>query len=222
MSHGFFNYVVKPSGVAVFFVLVALLWTFPLQHWMDYPFVFLFVGAIMGSAWFGGRIAGFLSVILSSLLVTYFFIPPFYSISIAAESESFLAAFILFGLTMSILSSARRRSESEVRKARDLLEVKVQERTAELERSNREILQSEHQLRLLTEAIPQQIWRADPRGSVEYVNQNLREYLGTAEEELFGDRLFDAIHPQDSHLVTASWEAALQSGAVLEVQARVR
>ena len=54
-----FQYGVKPSGIAVFFVLVALLWTFPLQHWIDYPFVFLFIAAIMGSAWFGGRIAGF-------------------------------------------------------------------------------------------------------------------------------------------------------------------
>src|ERR1700742_5012896 len=154
-----FRYGIKSCGIAVFFVLVALLWTFPLQHWMEYPFVFLFIAAIMGSAWFGGRVAGFIAVVLSSFLVTYFFIPPLYSIKVSSESESFLAAFILFALTMSILSSAQKKSESEVRKARDLLEVKVQERTAELELSNREIQQSERQLRLLTEAIPQQIWR---------------------------------------------------------------
>ncbi len=189
---------------------------------MDYPFVFLFVAAIMGSAWFGGRIAGFLAVVFSSFLVTYFFIPPFYSISVARESESFLAAFILFALTMSILSSSRKRSESEVRKARDLLEVMVQDRTAELERSNREIVQNEHQLRLLTEAIPQQIWRADPSGSIEYVNQNLREYLGASEDALNGDHLFDSIHPLDVSLFKSNWRQVLNRGDVLEVQARVR
>lgn len=216
-----FDYGLKPCAIAVFFVLVALLWTFPLQHWMDYPFVFLFIAAIMGSAWFGGRIAGFLSVLLSSFLVTYFFIPPLYSINVAAESESFLAAFILFALTMSILSSTRKRSEDEVRKARDMLEVKVQERTAELERSTREIQQSERELRLLTEAIPQQIWRADALGSIEYVNQNLREYLGTPEETLLGDRLFRAIHARDADLARDAWNQAVTTGVPFEVEARV-
>jgi len=216
------EYGLKPLGVAVFFVLVALLWTFPLQHWMDYPFVFLFIAGIMGSAWFGGRIAGFIAVVLSSFLVTYFFIPPLYSITVARESESFLAVFILFAITMSIISSARKRSENEVRRARDLLELKVRERTAELERSNREIQQSERQLRSLTEAIPQQIWRADARGSIEYVNQDLRSYLGMSEDELVGKGLLRAIHPQDLPLVNESWQIALESGEAFEVQARVR
>jgi PAS domain S-box-containing protein len=216
-----YEYGLKPLSIAVASVLLALLWTFLLQHWMDYPFVFLFVGAIMASAWFGGRIAGFLAVLLSSFLVTYFFIPPLYSITVGAESQSFFAAFILFALTVSMVSSSRKRAEVQVRDARDLLEVKVQERTAELERSNREIQQSEHQLRLLTEAIPQQIWRADAQGSIEYVNHNLREFLGIPEDALLGDRLFGAIHPQDASLVHNSWTHALNAGTPFEVQARI-
>src|SRR5579863_7532360 len=129
LEHG-----LKPLAIAAVFVLVALLWTFPLQHWIDYPFVFLFFGAIMGSAWFGGRIAGLVAVVLSSFLVTYFFIPPLYSISVATESQSFLAAFILFAITMSFVSSSRKRAEIQVRQARDLLETRVHERTAELDR----------------------------------------------------------------------------------------
>src|SRR5579871_5136818 len=188
-SESVYEYGLKPFAIAVVFVLVALLWTFPLQHLIDYPFVFLFFGAIMCSAWFGGRIAGLIAVILSSFLVTYFFIPPFYSITVATESQSFLAAFILFAIAMSFVSSARKRAEIQVRQARDLLETRVHERTAELERSHREIQQSERQLRLLTEAIPQQIWRADATGCIEYVNQNLRDFLGKPEEALLGDRL---------------------------------
>ncbi len=53
-----FRACLAPAAIAVVFVLVALLWTFPLQHVIAYPFVFLFFGAIMGSAWFGGMIAG--------------------------------------------------------------------------------------------------------------------------------------------------------------------
>ena len=73
----------KPTAIATVFVLVALLWTFLLQHVIAYPFVFLFFGAIMGSAWFGGLIAGLVSIALSFLVVVFFFIPPLYSISIA-------------------------------------------------------------------------------------------------------------------------------------------
>ncbi|KAA6460938.1 DUF4118 domain-containing protein [Acidobacteria bacterium AB60] len=221
LSQSLFEYGLKPVSIAVAFVLVALLWTFPLQHWIDYPFVFLFFGAIMGSAWFGGRIAGLVAVVLSSFLVTYFFIPPFYSITVASESQSFLAAFILFAIAMSFVSSARKRAESQVRLARDLLETRVQERTAELERSNREIQQSERQLRLLTEAIPQQIWRADGKGNVEYVNQTLREYLGLQEEQLSADRLFRAIHPRDAEGFHEAWKHARESGSSFEVEARV-
>ena len=72
------DHVLRPPAIAVVFVLVALLWTFLLQHVIAYPFVFLFFGAIMGSAWFGGMFAGFIAVALSSLLIDYFFIPPFY------------------------------------------------------------------------------------------------------------------------------------------------
>src|SRR5215472_18876422 len=96
--HHSYEYGLKPFTIAVVFVLVALLWTFPLQHWMDYPFIFLFLAAIMGSAWFGGIVAGFIAVVLSSFLVTFFFIPPFYSMSVGVESETFLAAFVLFSI----------------------------------------------------------------------------------------------------------------------------
>lgn len=41
------EYGVKPLAIAVFFVVLALIWTFPLQHLIAYPFVFLFFGAVM-------------------------------------------------------------------------------------------------------------------------------------------------------------------------------
>ena len=145
-------------------MFVAFLWTMPLQHVIAYPFVFLFFGAIMGSAWFGGIIAGFVAVALSSVIVTYFFIPPLYSMYVAKESQSFFAAFIVCSIAITVVSSSRKRAENAIRIARDQLEAKVRERTAELQRSNLEIKESERQLRILTEAIPQQIWRTDACG----------------------------------------------------------
>ncbi len=222
LSRWIIAYGLRPSAIAGCFVLVALLWTFPLQRFIAYPFVFLFFGAIMGSAWFGGLIAGFMAVASSSFLIDYFFVPPFYSISVAKESQSFFAAFIVCAIAITVVSSARKRAENAVRNARDHLETKVQERTAELRRSNLEIQESERQLRMLTEAIPQQIWRADHAGSIQYCNQHLRDYIGGSSGLLRGESFYSILHPEDAVLFRMGWEAALASGGRFENEARVR
>jgi PAS domain S-box-containing protein len=216
------EYGIKPSAIAGCFVLVALLWTFPLQHFIAYPFVFLFFGAIMGSAWFGGLVAGIVAVVLSSLVITYFFIPPVFSITVAKESQSFLAAFILCAIAISIVSSARKRAENAVRDARDELEAKVQERTAELQRSTLEIQESERQLRSLTEAIPQQIWRADNAGRIEYCNQHLLDYIGGSTDSLRGESFYSILHAEDAPLFSQGWESALAVGGRFETEVRIR
>ena len=148
---------------------------------------------------------------LSSLLIDYFFIPPLYSMSIAKESQSFFTAFILCAIAITVVSSARKRAESAVRAARDELEVQVKERTAELEQSNREIQESERQLRQLTEAIPQQIWRADALGNVEYCNGHLLAYLGRPVAFPQGESFFSIFHALDEPLVRQAWGIALRS-----------
>ena len=216
------EYAVRPCAIASFFVLVAFLWTMLLQHVIAYPFVFLFFGATMGSAWFGGIIAGFVAVVLSSFIVTYFFIPPLFSMHVAKDSQGFLAAFIVCAIAITVVSSARKRAENAIRVSRDQLETKVQERTAELLRSTLEIQKSERQLRLLTEAIPQQLWRADAAGRIEYCNYHLREYIGKTIETQRSEALVDVIHPEDAPLFLQGWQAALASGDRFEVEVRVR
>jgi len=213
---------IKPAAIAGFFVLVALLWTFPLQHVIAYPFVFLFFGAIMGSAWFGGMIAGLLSIAMSYVLVVFFFIPPLYSFTIAKDSRSFVAAFVVCAIAITVVSSARKRIEVTVRMARDELEDRVRMRTAELERSNLEILERERQLRLLTEAIPQQIWAADAGGTIEYCNRDLVDHVGRREGELLGEAFFGVVHSEDAALFRHEWEAARLAGGPFEVKARIR
>jgi hypothetical protein len=175
----------------------------------------------MCSAWFGGFIAGTMAVAMSSLAIDYFFVPPFYSMNVGREFRSYVAAFVICAIAITAVSSARRKSEAAVKAARDQLELRVQERTGELQRSNSEILERERHLRELTEAIPQQIWRTDSQGNIEYCNRNLTDYLGKEICEL-GDEMFTPIlHPEDAPLFAQSWEAARDSGQTFEVQARV-
>ena len=120
------EFVAKPVAISFFFVFLALIWTFPLQRVMAYPFVFLFFGAIMCSTWFGGFIAGTLAVIMSSLAIDFFFVPPIYSMTIGREFRSYVAAFVICAIAITAVSSARKRSETAVKIARDQLEIRVQ------------------------------------------------------------------------------------------------
>jgi PAS domain S-box-containing protein len=216
------DYGLRPCAIAGSFVLVALLWTFPLQHYTAYPFVFLFLGSIVGSAWFGGLIAGFLATALSYLLITFLFIPPLYSVSVGREFRSYAASYVIFAVVITVVGSARKRAETAIRTARDELETRVQERTVELQHSNQEILGRERQLRLLAEAIPQQIWSADATGCIEYCNHDLIRHIGKNIDELRGEAFYTIFHPEDILPFRDSWEAARKTTGNFEVQARIR
>ncbi len=221
-SHVAMKYCVRPCATAGFFVLVAFFWTLLFQQVVAYPFLFLFFGAIMGSAWFGGPLAGFISVVMSSLVVAYFFVPPFFSINVSSISRTYLEGFIVCAIAMSWVSSARKRSETLIKDARDKLEQRVLERTAELQRSNLQIQERESRLRTLTEAIPQQIWSATPKGQIDYCNQHLLDFAGFTSDDLQGDRFFRIVHPEDEPDFQECWKTAVERGSKLEGEWRVR
>ena len=216
------KYGAKPAAIAVCFVLVALLWTFPLQHVMAYPFIFLFFGAVIGSAWFGGLIAGIMAIALSYVLIAFLFIPPLYSVSIGQESRTYVAAYLVSGVICVVVSAARKRSEEAIKIARDDLETRVEERTVALQQSNHEILERERQLRAIAEAVPQQIWTANAKGRIEYANLELLAYVGKTSDALLGEDFFSIFHPQDARDFRESWEAARATIGNFEVRARIR
>ena len=126
-------------GIALLSVTVAFVSTRLLQPLFPYPFLFLFFGAVMASAWFGGTIAGFFAVLVSTALVDYFFVPPFHSFSISTSAEAYFVAFVVCALVASWVSSGKKKSEEALRETLDLLEVRVSERTAELLKTQAEL-----------------------------------------------------------------------------------
>ena len=218
----FIEFGLRPAAIAGFFVLLAFLWTLPFQHEIAYPFPFLFLGAVMGSAWFGGIISGFIAFILSSILIDYFLVPPLYSLSVSGLSKSFFAAFTLCAFAMMLVVVSRRRAERAVRDARDELELHVQQRTAELRQSNLELEESGRRLRLLADAIPQQMWSAGVDGMLDYSNQHLIDSLGTPLEGPLTDVLPRILHPIDERLVRRTWNTALADEKPFEIEARLR
>jgi C4-dicarboxylate-specific signal transduction histidine kinase len=93
----------------------------------------------MASAWFGGTGPGIFSMLMSTVIVEYFFVPPFYSFSVSTTAEAYFGAFVVCALIASWVSSSKRKSEEALMEARDQLEIRVSERTAELMKTQAEL-----------------------------------------------------------------------------------
>jgi len=133
-------YPLKRYGLAVIFVSLALLITLSLHNYFLDRLWFFFFAAVMASAWYGGKGSGWLAVILSSVAVEYFFIPPVRTWILKPVDFPFFLTFAACAIFASWLSSRRRQAEDSLKHARGGLEAKVEERTAELKRRNEELL----------------------------------------------------------------------------------
>ncbi len=125
--------------IAAVLVAIAFALTFILRYFFPYPVLFLFFAAVMASAWFGGTGAGLFAVLLSTLLTDYFFVPPFHSFIVDATNVSYFGAFVICALVASWVSSTKKKSEEALKEARTQLELRVAERTSELQKSNAEL-----------------------------------------------------------------------------------
>jgi len=84
-------------------------------------------------------------VFLSTLAVDYYFVPPFHSFAINATDTAYFGAFILCALAASWVSSSKRNTETALLEARDHLEARVAERTAELQKTITELRENQRQ-----------------------------------------------------------------------------
>jgi len=143
------RHLIRRYVIALLFVAAAFVSTLFLQRFFPYPFLFLFFAAVMASAWFGGTASGLFAVVVSTLLVDYFFLPPYHTFSIQPTDVAYFAAFIVCSLAASWVSVSKRQAEEALRQARDELEIRVAERTSELQKSLSDLQDKERQRLLL-------------------------------------------------------------------------
>ena len=180
----------------------------------------LFLAGIVAAAWFGGPGPGFLAALLAT-----FALPQLIAMSYPLIAGFFdLPRFLAFGMTGVAVGwgttfrrraeAALRQSELELRKARDELEMKVVERTAELQRS---------------EALLAEAQKLSQTGSFDW-NVSTGEHFWS--EETFRiagydlatkptlELVFQRVHPEDIARVQETLDRGVQTGTDLDFEHR--
>ncbi len=80
----------------------------------------------------------------------------------------------------------------------------------------------ERQFRLLADIMPQQVWTANEKGELDYVNLVTLNYFGKSEEEIVGAGWQTVIHPNDIEAVIKTWQKSLKDLTPYQVEFRLR
>ncbi len=119
-------------------------------------------------------------------------------------------------VTFRDISDQQRVEEQNLRLKRE------REARDEAERAREALRASEARYRFLAEAIPVQIWTAQPDGRLDYVSQRVATYFGRSSEQILGEGWLDVIHPDDVPDVVARWTHSLATGEPYQVEFRLR
>lgn len=82
----------------------------------------------------------------------------------------------------------------------------------EMKMAQERLRESELNLRLLTETIPQNLFSASVSGSVNYLNSRMREWFGRADETIMAEEWVHLAHPDDRDDTVAAWIGTVTAG----------
>jgi PAS domain S-box-containing protein len=81
---------------------------------------------------------------------------------------------------------------------------------------------SEARFRQLAQSIPNHVWTALPDGNLDWFNDQVYAYSGSAPGDLDGLKWASIVHPEDISSAAATWAAALESGEPYKTEFRLR
>jgi len=152
------------------------------------------------------------------LAFDYYFTPPFDSLKIEVAEAPRLMLFVLVAAFMATMSAARRRAENSLKSAREELEVRVRDRTADLQRTNErlhvavaEAVAAQQRFRDLVNSVEGIVWEADATTfQFLFVSNQAERILGEPVARWLSEPTFwkDHLHPDDREWAVSFRERA--------------
>lgn len=100
---------------------------------------------------------------------------------------------------------------------------KVMRDHTKLYEAEQALRESEERFRTLADAMPQQVWIAEPDGAVTYYNARARQIVGLAFDETSGHWHWrNAVHPDDRERTAQAWTKAVERGRSYRVEHRIQ
>jgi two-component sensor histidine kinase len=131
----------------------------------------LYFAAIVITAWLCGKGPAVLATILSTLAVDFFIIPPIFSILLDLADLTRFVIFAMVALSICYLQDRYKQTAVRLRETNDVLEARVEERTAKLAAANQALLEEVKERQAAEDALIQS-------------EANLRLALGSTELSL--------------------------------------
>ena len=184
-------------GLAVVSVGVASAAALLLQHFQlrDAALPTLLL-AVAITSWYGGPGPAVLAAILSLMSVAYFFAPPLYSLHIEPQEYPYFIIFASFAALITWFAIIRRRAETELRQARDQLEIEVAKQTQQ-----GDLLNLTHD----------SIFVRDMNAMITYWNRGAEEFYGWTRKEAIGKRPADLLRTVFPKPFEEVWQELLRT-----------
>jgi two-component system, NarL family, sensor histidine kinase UhpB len=120
---------------------------------------------------------------------------------------------------LAIDQTERKRSEEALKQARDKLERRVEERTAELVTANELLRQSEEKYRGLLEACPDAVVMIDLNGTIRFASRQTYHLVGLSDsEELVGRSVFDYVIEDDRRRLAENIPRLAEAGIRRDIE----
>ena len=174
-------------------------------QWMFWPVIqpyawFLFFPAVFISSWIGGLLPGLASTFISTVLVWWFFIPPYYSFHLEKPiSIVSITIFSIMGIFFSITHS------------------RLQKANKQSAETNATLRASEENLSVTLRSIGDAVMTTDADGQVTRLNTLAEQFTGWSQAEAVGHPVADIFHiinQQTRELAPIPVAATLAQGAI--------
>lgn len=162
------------------------------RYSLPHPFLSFSFAAIAITFWCAGTGPGLFAVVLSWSVLSYVFVP--FKVG-NLPWDSYLIIYGIFGFLVSWFSASRIRAERLLSEARDALEIRVEERTAELTTANQTLQQAQDELSQLTHKLAQEnLYLEDEIRS----DANFKDIVGKSQELRRVLKLVETVAPTDA------------------------